>query len=111
MLAIRYGFRNRILRYNAAVVFDIYIQVRTRNHSVSEPQDFRKAIRSKPMISIVPDVRLQHDLFFFSGYSATIDEVPHNMSNFSDVGVCRDVIAVRQHKSRKPPRIRFERIL
>ncbi len=66
MLAIWCGFRNWILRYDTAVVFDIYIQVRTRNHAVSEPQDFCKAVRSKPMIGVIADVRLQHNLFLFS---------------------------------------------
>jgi len=63
------------------------------------------------MIGVIADVRLQDDLFLFSGQSATIDEISDHMSNFSDVGVCRDAIAVRQHKSRKPRGIRFERIL
>ena len=67
MLAIRCGFSNWILRYDAAIVFDIYIQVRTRNHAISEPQDFCKAIRSKPVIGVIADVCLQHDLFFLSG--------------------------------------------
>ena len=111
MLAIRCGFSNWILRYDAAVVFDIDIQVWTRNHVISEPQDFRKAIRSKPMIGVIADVRLQHDLFLFSGYSAAIDEVPNHISNFSDMGVCRDVISIRQDKSRKPPGICFELVL
>jgi hypothetical protein len=44
MLAIPSGFSNRILRYDTAVVFDIYIQVCARNQAVSEPQDFREAI-------------------------------------------------------------------
>ena len=35
---------NWILRDDTAIIFDIYIQVRTRNHAVSQPQDFRKPI-------------------------------------------------------------------
>ena len=65
----------------------------------------------KPMIGVIADVRLQHNLFFFTGLSATIDEGPDHISNFSDVRVCRDVITIRQHKSRKPIRIRLKRIL
>jgi hypothetical protein len=56
------------LRYDAAIVFDIYIQVRTRNDAISEPQDFRKAVRSKPMIGVIADMRLQHDLFVMQIY-------------------------------------------
>ncbi len=63
------------------------------------------------MILVTADVRLQDDLFLFSSQSATIDEIPDHMSNFSNVGVRRDAIAIRQHKSRKLFGIRFERIL
>jgi hypothetical protein len=109
MLAIRCGFSNWMLRYDAAIVFDIYIQVCTRNHLVSEPQDFRKAVRSKPMIGVIAEVRLQHDLLLFSGLSATIDEVPDHMPNFSDVCMWRDVITIRENKPGKCCRISFER--
>jgi hypothetical protein len=63
------------------------------------------------MIGVIADVRLQHDLFLFSGLSATIDEVSGHMPNFGDVSVCRNVISIWQHKSRKPLAICFERIL
>ena len=67
MLAVWCDFGDWVLRYDAAVVFHIYIQVCTRNHAISEPQDFCKAVRSKPVIGVIADVRLQHDLFLFSG--------------------------------------------
>ena len=63
------------------------------------------------MIAVIADMCLQQDLLLFSNYSAAIDEVPDHMSDFSDVGVCRDVISIRQNKSRKPLGIFFERIL
>jgi hypothetical protein len=63
------------------------------------------------MIGVIADVRLEQDLFLFSSQSATIDEAPGHMSNFGDVGMRRDVIPIRQYKSRKPFRIRLERIL
>jgi hypothetical protein len=44
VLAVWSGFGNWILRYNTAVVLNIYIQVCTRNHAVSQLQNFRKAI-------------------------------------------------------------------
>jgi hypothetical protein len=100
VLAMWFGFGNWILCYDTAVVFDIYIQVRTRNDASSKLQDFREAVRSKPMIGVTADMRLQHDLFFFSGLSATIDEVSDYVPNFRDVGVCRDVIAVGENESR-----------
>ena len=67
MLAIWRRFSDWILRDDTAIVFDIYIQVRARNDAVSELQDFGKAICSKPMIGVFADMRLQHDLFLFSG--------------------------------------------
>jgi hypothetical protein len=95
VLAVWSGFGNWILRYNAAVVFHIYIQVCTRNHAVSQLQDFRKAIRSKPVIGVIAEVRLQQGFLFFSGQSAAIDKVPDYMSNLSDVRMGRDVVATR----------------
>jgi len=44
VLAVCSGFGDWILRYDAAVVFHIDIQVCTRNHVVSQLQYFRKAI-------------------------------------------------------------------
>jgi hypothetical protein len=95
VLAVWSGFGNRILRYHAAIVFHIYIQVCTRNHTVSQFQDFRKAIWSKPVIGVIADVRLQYSSLFFSGQSAAIDKVPDYMSNLSDVRMGRDVVATR----------------
>jgi len=63
------------------------------------------------MIGVTADMCLQHDLFFHPGQSAAIDEVPDYIPNFSDVGVCRDVITIRQNKSWKPPGICFKRVL
>jgi hypothetical protein len=63
------------------------------------------------VIGVIAYVRLHHDLFLFPGESATIDEIPDHMSNFSDMGVCRYVIAVRENKTGEPIGIRFERSL
>jgi len=60
------------------------------------------------MIGVIADVRLKQDLFFFPGQSATIDEVPYQMTHFSDVSVCGNGIATRQHKSRVQFGICFE---
>jgi len=67
VLTVWSGFGNRILRYDAAVVFHIHIQVCTWNHAVSQLQDFGKAVRSKPMLGVIADVSLQQGLFFLSG--------------------------------------------
>jgi hypothetical protein len=44
VLAVRFSVSNWILRYDAAVVFDIDIQIRTWNYAISELQDFGKAV-------------------------------------------------------------------
>jgi hypothetical protein len=67
MLAIWFSVGDWILRYDTTVVFDVYIQVCTWNHAISELQDFRKAIRSQPMIGVIADMRLQQNLFLFPG--------------------------------------------
>jgi hypothetical protein len=67
MLANWFSVGNWILRYDTTVVFDVHGQLCTWNHAVSELQDFRKAIRSKPMIGVITDVRLQQNLFLFPG--------------------------------------------
>jgi hypothetical protein len=95
VLTVWSGFGNRILRYDAAVVFHIHIQISTWNHAVSQLQDFRKAVRSKPMLGVIADVSLQQGLFFLSGQSAAIDKVPDYMSNLSEVRMCGNVVAIR----------------
>ena len=111
MLAIRYGLSNRILRNDTAVVFDIDVQLYAWNHAISKSQDFREAIRLQPVIDIITDVCLQHDLLLSSDQSATIDEVPYDMPDLGHMRVRRDVIAIRQHKSWKQVGTRVERIL
>ncbi|HEU0274219.1 MAG TPA: hypothetical protein VFQ83_06810 [Candidatus Udaeobacter sp.] len=87
VIARRPGFRNWILRYNTAVVLYVYVQVGTGNYLIAKPQDFRKAVRSKPMIRVIANVRLQHDPFLSSGLSATIDKGSNYMSHFGNVCV------------------------
>jgi prephenate dehydrogenase len=67
VIALHPGFGNRILRYDTAVVLHIDSQLRTGNHTVSQIQDFCQPVRSKPVIGVATNVRLQHKLFLFSG--------------------------------------------
>jgi hypothetical protein len=59
-------FVDRILRYHAAIVFDIHIQISVRNHAFAEPEDLCKAIGPELMIRIFTNVCLQNDLFLSS---------------------------------------------
>ena len=63
------------------------------------------------MVDIVAHVRLQHDFLVFPGHAATIDELSHDVTNFSHVCMRRDVLAIRQNKSRKCIRIFFQSFL
>src|SRR5204862_4710821 len=63
------------------------------------------------MIGVIAHMRLQHNLFLSSNYPAAIDEVSDHMPDFGNMSVSRDVIATRQHKSRKQAGIGFKRIL
>ena len=63
------------------------------------------------MIGVLIDMRLQQYLFLLASHTATIDEISYYMPNLRHMCVRRDVISIRQHKSRKPFGIRFERIL
>jgi hypothetical protein len=51
------------------------------------------------MIDVAADMCLEHDLFLFSAHPSAIDEVPDDMSNLGDMGVGRDVVAVRQNEA------------
>jgi hypothetical protein len=66
ILTGRSYFVDRILRYHAAVVFDIHIQISIRNHAFAEPEDLREAIGRELMIRIFTNVCLQNDLFVSS---------------------------------------------
>jgi hypothetical protein len=111
MVALRPGPLNWILRYNTAVVFDVHVQVSAWNHAISQPQNLRKSVCSKPMLGVVADMRLQHNPFLFAGDSATIDEVPDYMANFSDVRMFRNIITIGENKPGRAFRIRFKRNL
>ncbi len=59
------------------------------------------------MPGVIADMRLQHNSFLSAGYSATIDEVPNYVSNFSDVRMFRDEIAIGENKPGRSLGIRF----
>lgn len=111
ILAIWYGLGNWILRYNAAVVFYIDIQICARNHSAPELQDFCEPIRSKAMIGVITDMGLQNDLLLLSSKSTAIDKTPGQMSNFGEMSVCGNVISGWENKARERCGMLFENIL
>jgi hypothetical protein len=81
MAADELHFRNRILRDDATIVFDLYFDFIVRQHSVTELQDFRKPVRFQPVLRVLPDVGLEQDRFALSDHPAAIDEVLHDVAD------------------------------
>jgi hypothetical protein len=90
ILAVRSCIGNRILRHDATVEFDFHIEIAVGEKTVSELQNLSEAISAKSMIGIVADVRLQNQFLLLSGHTSTIDEISDQVTDFGDVGVCRD---------------------
>jgi hypothetical protein len=67
VIALWPGLCNQILRYDTAVVLHIDIQFCAGNDAVSQIKDFCQPVRSKPVIGVAANVRLQHKLVLFSG--------------------------------------------
>jgi hypothetical protein len=100
VVARRFRLHNRILRNDTAVVFDVHIQGWIRNHALPQCQDLREPIGPQPMVGIVANVCLQNDLLFPSGQAAAIDKIFHDVPDFGDMRVDRNVSSIGQKKSR-----------
>ena|ERR1051326_2093586 len=102
---------DRILGNDTTVIFHIDIQLPIRKHALTELQNLRESICAKPMFGIRAHVRLQDNLFFFAGEPAAIDEVLYDVPNLGDVGMRRDITAIRQDKPWMSIGILFQREL
>lgn len=98
MLAFHFCVADRILRDNAAIVFDLDVELRAGQHSIAELQNCGKPIGLESMVGIVARVRLQHHLCLLACYSAAIDKAFGHVTNFGDVEMRRDLVAVWQIK-------------
>ena len=105
MVARRFDGGHRILRDNATIVFDLDLQVVVRQHPLAQLEDFGEPIRSQAMIAVQTDVGLEQNRFVFSQHPAAIDKILHHVSHFSDVGMGRDGIAIRQNEARQSVRM------
>lgn len=108
MFAVGLYFRDRILRDDAAIVFDLDLKLIVRQDALTELKDLREAIRFQPVLRILADVGLKENLLALPHYAAAIDEVLHDVAHFGDMGVGRDLVAVRQNKTRESARMLFE---
>ena len=103
MLTARFGRCNRILRDDAAIVFHFHIQSVMRQHPLTELQDPGKTFGGEAMFGVVSDMGLEKDGFAFAGDTAAIDKVFGGVPDFRDMGVRRNLIAIRQNEARKRP--------
>jgi len=101
-------FQYRILRDDAAVVFNLDLELIVRQHAFAEAENFREAVSSQPMIGVLAHVSLEERGLSLSDHATAIDEVFGNVANLRDVGMERDEIAAREEKTGKRAGMLFE---
>jgi hypothetical protein len=90
--------RNGILCHDAAIILDFDIELTVGQHPMTEAQDFGEAIGRQAMVRVVADVCLHHDRFRCPDNAAAINKPFCDMTDFSDMRVRRNVIALWQYK-------------
>ncbi len=92
---------DRILRHDAAIVLDLNFQVITRKNLRAEIEDLREGPGRQPMIEIIAKPGLkQADLGPVVHNAAAIDEALRDVSDFRDMKMRRDLIAIGQVETR-----------
>ena len=109
MFSVARHFFDRILGHHTTIVFDFDLQLVVGKDAPAKFQDFGEPARLQPMIDIAADMGLEQNRLAFSGHAAAIDEILRDMPDFGDVGMRRDLLAVRQHEAQKRFWILFER--
>ena len=94
MLVFKSRFCDRVLSYNTAIIFDFHVQLVIRQNTFAKFQDPGESIGTEPVFRIAPDVCLQQHLCFLAGFTTAIDEFPHDVTDFGNVGVGRDIIPI-----------------
>ena len=93
---------------DAAIVFHFHLKLIVRQDPLPQLEDLGERPRLEAVVDILPDVGLEDYALALPGHPAAIDEVFHDMADFSNVGVRRDGIAIRQNKTRNSVRVLFE---
>jgi hypothetical protein len=92
---------DRILRHDAAIVLDLNLHVLTRKNLRAEIEDHRESPGRQPMIEIIAKPGLkQADLGPVVHNAAAIDEALRDVSDFRDMKMRRDLIAIGQVETR-----------
>jgi hypothetical protein len=99
---------NGVLRDDAAIVFNLDLKLVVRQNALTELQDLCEAAGLQPVIDILTYVRLKDNRLARSNDPAAIDEVFHDVADFRDMGMRRDVVAIRQSETQKSIRMLFE---
>ena len=100
MVPIPFHFLDRVLSDDTAIVFHFDFKLVVRQDALAKRENLGKPIRPEPMLEIASDVRLQQDRLTPARHSAAIDEALYHVPDFSDVGMRRNKIAIRQNKTR-----------
>lgn len=101
--------RDRILRRDTAVVFHFYFHAIVRQDFCTEFQNLRETARGEPMIDVIADPGLEQACVgAIVQQSAAIDETFSEVSDFGDVKVCRDLVAIGQVKTWRGGWLRLE---
>lgn len=108
MFSVARHFLDRILRHYTTIVFDLDLQLVVGQDAPAEFQDFGKTARLQSMVRVAADVSLEQNRFTFSSNTAAINEVLHDVPDFGDVSMRRNLLAVAQHKTGERFGILFE---
>lgn len=109
MRSRRFHILDRILGDDATIVFDFDLEPIVGQDSLPELENFREAVGLQPVIRVSTDMSLQQDRFALARHSTAINEALRHVPDFSDVGMRRDEIAIRENKPRKGAWMLFER--
>ena len=98
-----------VLRDDAAIVFHFHFEIVVRKNLVPEIEDRRETPGGEAVLEILRDVSLEQ-----AGVSGrvqgapAVDEALCDMSDFRDVKVRRDLVAIRENKTRENVGMRAE---
>ena len=92
---------DRILRHNAAVVFDFDLEIALRQHASAELQNLLEATGGQPVIAVVADPGLEHTRLGLSEHTAAVDEAFCDVTNLGDMKVRRNLITIGQSEARQ----------
>jgi hypothetical protein len=95
MLTFESRFADRVLSDNTAIVFDFNVEPVIWQNAFAELENLSESIGTKPVFRVAPNMRLQQHLFFLAGLAPAIDKFSHHVTNFGDVRVRGDIIAIR----------------